>query len=336
VLATLGPAPPPRNSTLSPGGESYSVYVSDRLRLSDRLVTDLGMRWDRQTYLPPGDDEQFSPRASVLYRVSARTDVRVSYGRFFQAEGLLDLQAEDGVLAFAPAQSAAHSIAGVEHRFANELALRVEVFRKWTHSARPRYENLFDPLELLPELRPGRVQVSPGRAEARGLEVFLSGERPVAWWANYSLARAEDVIDGARVPRSWDQRHAFSAGVEWEAGAWMLNAAATAHSGWPVTLVMLETVPGPGGVPTTVAVAGERNAERLDWLRRLDFRASRTYAPKVGSLRFFAELTNVTNRDNPCCLGYDSVTLPGGEPGLAAEERHGLPLTANVGLLWEF
>jgi hypothetical protein len=158
----------------------------------------------------------------------------------------------------------------------------------------------------------------------------------VAWWANYSLARAEDVIDGARVPRSWDQRHALSAGVEWEAGAWMLNAAATAHSGWPVTQVMLETVPGPGGVPTTVAVAGERNAERLDWLRRLDFRASKTLVPKVGSLRFFAELTNVTNRANPCCLGYDSVTLPGGEPGLAAEERHGLPLTANVGLLWEF
>jgi TonB-dependent receptor-like protein len=336
VLATLGPPPPPRDHALAPSGESYGAYASDRVRITDRWVADLGVRWDRQTYLPPADDEQFSPRASVLYRLGAQSDLRVSYGRFFQAEGLLDLQVEDGVLAFAPAQSATHSIVGVEHRFDNELALRVEVFRKWTESARPRYENLFDPLELLPELRPGRVQVSPDRADARGLEVFVSGNRPVAWWANYSFAKVEDVIDGARVPRSWDQRHALGAGVSWDVGPWTLNAAATLHSGWPATLLSLETAPGPGGAPTTIAVAGDRNVARLDHMRRLDFRASKDFAPKLGSLRFFAELTNVTGRENPCCLGYEPVTLPDGSEGLEGEQRHGLPLTLNVGLLWEF
>jgi hypothetical protein len=123
------------------------------------------------------------------------------------------LQVEDGVTEFAPAQNASHSIASVEHRFGSDLSLRVEVFRKWTHSARPRYENLFDPLAILPELRPGRVRVSPDRAETRGLEVLLDAERPVSWWVAYSLSSAEDMIGGEQVPRSWDQRHAASGGL---------------------------------------------------------------------------------------------------------------------------
>src|SRR5690606_2301066 len=160
VLATLTPEPTRATSAaLAPDGGSYSAYVSDRVRLTDRLVGELGLRWDRQSYLQDGDDQQVSPRSSLLYRVGPSTELRVSYGRYFQTEGLLDLQVEDGVQEFAPPQSATHAIVSVQHEFANELALRVEAFRKWTRTARPRYENLFDPLVLLPELRPDRVRV---------------------------------------------------------------------------------------------------------------------------------------------------------------------------------
>ncbi|HEX5048058.1 MAG TPA: TonB-dependent receptor [Gammaproteobacteria bacterium] len=336
VLATLGTLEPVRSSSLNPGGESYAAYLSDRVRLTDRLIADLGVRWDRQTYLPPAADDQLSPRLSMLYRIGSRTDFRLSYGQFFQAEGLLDLQVEDGVLEFAPAQSATHSIAGLEHRFDHDLALRVELFRKWTKRARPRYENLFDPIELLPELRPGRVPVSPDRADARGLEVFVSGEHPISWWANYSYSRADDVIGGEHVPRSWDQRNAASAGATWEVGPWSLTAVGTLHSGWPATTLSLATVTDASGVPQTVAVAGPRNAEHLEPMRRLDLRASRELDPKLGTLRFFAELTNATNHENPCCLAYEAQTLPGGAVTLERIERHTLPLTGNVGVLWEF
>ena len=335
-LATLGALEPQRQHSLNPDGESYAAYLSDRVRFTDRLIADLGVRWDRQTYLPEPDDDQLSPRVSLLYRFGARTDFRLSYGQFFQAEGLLDLQVEDGVLDFAPAQSATHSIAGVEHRFDNELALRVELFRKWTKRARPRYENLFDPLELLPELRPGRVRVAPDRADSRGIEVYVSGEHPLSWWATYSYSRADDVIAGERVPRSWDQRNAASAGATVSVGPWSLTAVATLHSGWPATSLALVPAPGATGSAQAVAVPGPRNAERLGPMRRLDLRASRDYRPKVGSLRFFAEVTNATDRANPCCLMYDTPVLPGGGFGLVRVERHTLPLTGNVGLLWEF
>jgi outer membrane receptor protein involved in Fe transport len=337
VLATLESQPTrSRAHALTVLGESYSAYAADRIRLSDRAIADLGIRWDKQTYLPPGDDEQFSPRGSVLYRLGGRTDLRMSYGRFFQSESLIDLQVEDGVLGFAPAQNASHSIAGIEHRFANELALRVEIFRKWTREARPRYENLFDPLVLLPELRPGRVRIEPDRAESRGLEVLVSGNRAVEWWAGYSFARAEDIVDGERVARSWDQRHALSGGATWDAGPWTLTGVASLHSGWPATTVELQPSSASNAVDGFIAVAGPRNGDRLRAVRRIDFRASRMFDAGPGTLRFFAELTNVTNRTNPCCVRYEPVMPTGGELRLDRIERRALPFTGNVGVLWQF
>jgi hypothetical protein len=84
-------------------------------------------------------------------------------------------------------------------------------------------------------------------------------------------------------------------------------------------------------------VPGPRNAERLGTTRRVDFRASRTYAVGAGSVRVFAETTNLTGRDNVCCLRYRQADTPiGAPPELAVEARDGLPLTVNIGALWQF
>lgn len=332
LLATLGgTAPPMRALAVAASGDSYGIYVEDRVRITERLVADLGLRWDRQTYLPPGVDSQFSPRVSVLYRLGSKTELRISHGRFFQAEGLLDLQIEDGITEFWPAQRAAHTIASVEHRFGGTLALRAEVYRKTTRHVRPRYENLFDPLELLPELRASRVLIAPQRADARGIDLFVSGEKPMSWWAGLSLARAEDEVDGVGVPRSWDQRRALNAGATWPVGPWSLTAVATVHRGWPTTTVSVVTNAAGG----RTAVAGERNASRLDAVRRLDMRASRDFHIGTGDLRFFAEVTNVTNRENPCCLVYEPVTVDG-QPSLVGSARARAGIAGNIGLLWQF
>jgi hypothetical protein len=198
---------------------------------------------------------------------------------------------------------------------------------------RPRYENLFDPLVLVAELRAGRVRIAPERAQSEGFEILLNGELPVPWWFGYSVSHVDDVIGGVRVPRSWDQRHAANAGVTWEVGAWSLSAAASLHSGWPVTELFVTADAGSGAA---IVVAGERNAAHLGALRRLDFRASKDFAVGNGSLRFFAELTNLTSRRNPCCLAYETVTLPDGSASLVRTEESSLPLTGNIGLLWEF
>ena len=332
ALATLAgrPADGSRAAALAPSGDSYGLYFSDRVRITDRVIAELGLRWDRQTYLPSGDDSQLTPRASVLYRLGGKTDLRLSYGRYHQSEGLLDLQIEDGVVDFAPAQRASHAIVGIEHRFGRGLQLRVEAFRKLTRTARPRYENLFDPFVLAPEIRPGRIEVRPDRAEARGVEWLLDGAEPLSWWVGYSLSRTEDVVGGRHEPRSWDQRHALTGGITWQTGAWTLSASTTYHTGWPVTAIVL----APGAAPTVLA--GPRNAERLPTLRRLDLRADRTVTIGKSTLDVFAELTNATNRRNPCCVAYQPIALQDGTVTLPRDERAGLPLLVNIGLLWEF
>lgn len=332
LLATLGAlAPRLRAIELAPTGDRYNAHVSGRVRLAERWVAELGLRWDRQSYSAAPADDQLSPRSSVLFRLAPRTDLRLSYGRFFQSEGVLDLQVEDGVTAFAPAQDASHSIIGVEHRFEAPLVVRVEAFRKWTRHARPRFENLFDPMALLPELRAGRVQVAPEHAEAEGIEVLVNGGAAVPWWLGYSVARVDDIIGGVHVPRGWDQRRAFDAGADFDVGRWSLSGTLSLHSGWPATELTLAQSGG-----QTVVVAGPRNAQRLRALRRVDFRASRDVPLERGSLRWFMEVTNLTGRRNPCCWSFEEGVGVGGAPVLLKSERAGLPLTGNLGLLWEF
>jgi len=222
-------------------------------------------------------------------------------------------------------------------RFPDGLAVRAELFEKTTHGARPRYENLFDPLVLLPELRPGRVRIAPERGEARGLEVLLSATHPFSWWLGYSFAHADDVIDGQNVPRSWDQRDALNAGITHDVGPWTLSAVLNAHTGWPATTLSLVPSNAPNAVDGVVAVPGSRNAERLGATGRVDFRAGRAYAVGAGSVRVFAEVTNLTGRENVCCLRYEQADTPiGAPPELAVEARNGLPFTVNLGALWQF
>lgn len=334
LLATLdGPDTLARNLAMAPEGASYALYFEDRVRVTNRVIADLGLRWDRYDYLPELEaDDELSPRLSLLVRLGGRTDLRLSHGRFFQAEGLANLQVEDGVTEFAPAQRSTHSIVSIEHRLAGTVALRAEWYEKRTRHVRPRFENLFEPLVVAPELRSSRVLVTPERADADGLELTVSGERPVSWWAGLSLANADDRIAGNAVPRAWDQERAVNAGVIWPAGRWTVSAAATLHRGWPVT--ELEIATDVAGEP--VVVAGPRHAVRLPSVRRLDFRVSRDFALGGSALRFFSEITNLTNRANPCCIAYSAAPLPDGSPALVREERSQGGVTGNVGVLWQF
>ena len=58
-------------------GAQYAAYGEVRWRAAAKFVLDLGIRWDQQTYPIAADDRQYSPRASVLYQASDRTEVRL-------------------------------------------------------------------------------------------------------------------------------------------------------------------------------------------------------------------------------------------------------------------
>lgn len=322
-----------RSLQANPKGASYAAYVSDRWKLSRRATVEWGLRWDDQTYTQLESDAQLSPRISLIYRLSDRTEMRVSAGRYQQSQPVQSLQIEDGVTQYSPAQRADHLIAGLHYLTPGDTAIRIEAFQKDIHRVRPRYENLYDPLGIIPELQADRVRVAPLRAAARGIEI--SADRSTAawtWWASYTWSKVTDRIDGRDVLRSWDQRHALQVGITWHDEHWSFSAAASVHSGWPTTgLQLVEVGVDADGEPIYEATPGPRNEERLPTFSSVDARLSRKFNVHRGSLLAFVEVSNLFNRRNVCCIDWDLD-----DAGLERGLDYWTPLLPAIGVLWEF
>jgi hypothetical protein len=324
-----------RNSSPHPAGFESSAYWDARIRLSNQWTAQLGLRFDTQTYDNTDDGEQWSPRLGVLYSPSERIEIRASWGRFFQSQGINELQVEDGVDHFYPAQHANHAIVSISHALSRGIDLRMEMYRKDYRQLNPRFENLYNPLVLLPETEPDRVMIDPSGARSEGVELLLQLRPHGAWsgWLSYTRARVRDFIDGSRVPRSWDQIQAANLGIVWASGPWSVTLADTYHSGWPTTV--LEVVPGQSGSPSQVR-NGPRNAERLGNYNSLDLRLGRTFVFGRGALDVYVEGSNVASRENPCCVEYRVTAAPDGSPQVIKDVDNWLPLVPSAGILWRY
>jgi len=324
-----------REVRTNPDGNSYGAYLSDRWQISEKTIIESGLRWDKQTYTDNGSDNQFSPRFSLLHSIRPDLDLRFSWGRFHQAQDIDELQVEDGIDRYFPAQRTDQLIAGFQYRYKNDYSIRVEAFYKDISMLKPRFENLFDSLALIPELQPDRVRLEPESARAYGLELSLDyrAGQNTSWWASYSWSKTSDTINGQREARSWDQRHALQAGLAWQRGPWETGVAINIHSGWPTTGMALEV----GDEEDEFSVMpGPRNIEQLSTFASLDFRVSREFNVKHGRLTGFFEMANTLNRNNPCCVDFDVDEDEDGALFLDRTEDFWLPLLPAIGVLWEF
>jgi hypothetical protein len=317
-----------RTASLEPAGEHVALYYTARGRLTDSLTAEFGLRWDEQTYGVDADD-QLGPRVNVAWRLNERTRLLASWGRYQQFQGIEELPVEDGVVEFSPAERADHTILGLEYALDGAWSLRAETYRKDYDRLRTRYENLYDPLSLAPELRWDRVAVSPAGAVAEGVELLLSRKPVDEWsgWLGYAWSRVEDRIDGEDVRRSWDQTHTVNAGVLWSSGPWQATLAAQYHTGWPVTPIALDDS---GDV-----LLGPRNAARYRDYASVDARVGHEWTLQRGTLTLHGEVTNLLDRRNPCCTDFDYQAVDGNAT-LERELRHWLPLVPSVGVLWRF
>ena len=321
-----------RDEQVQPEGAQTGAFVAARWRVTDQLTGEVGLRWDNQTYDQLDGRTQLGPRVNLLYDLSPETQLRASWGRFFQAQGINELQVEDGIDTFFPAQQADHLILSLEHAFTDGVSARVEAYYKDYDSLRPRFENLFDPLVLLPELQYDRVEVAASAGHIDGLELIVQDRsaRPWGWWFSYALSRAEETVNGANNPRSWDQRNTFNGGVTWIQGPWEVALAGTWHSGWPTTPVTL----APGS--STDVVIGEFNAAQYDAFRSLDLRAAYTFDLADSQLMTFLELTNMLALKNPCCVEYTVEDSASGTAELDQSFRYWPRFVPNIGILWTF
>lgn len=323
-----------RTASPRPRGFETSAYWDGRADLGERWTIQGGMRIDTQTYDGSDDGEQWSPRLSLRYTLAPRTHLRASWGRFFQPQGINELQVEDGVDRFHGAQHADHAILSFDHSFVDGLDLRVEAYRKDYRQINPRFENLFDPLVLFPEAEFDRVMIDPQSARAEGVELLLRMRPRGPWsgWLSYAWARSQDRIDGKNVFRSQDQTHAVNLGLVWAKGPWAATVANSFHTGWPTTT--LEVSDSASGDPQIVLE--RRNHDRFDYYNTLDLRITRTFALPRGALDVFVEANNALSRGNSCCVSYAVTQNADGSLTYSRDVDTWLPLVPSAGVLWRY
>ncbi len=324
-----------RDIDLQVRGDALAAYLADRWQTGDNTALELGLRWDKQSYTDAGNNEQLSPRISLLHSWSKRTDLRFSVGRYYQSQAVNELQIEDAITRFSPAQRADQFIASIQHQLNSKYSIRAEAYYKRLGHLRRRFENLLDPLAIMPELKPDRIAIIPESARATGLELSLAFEndKGLSWWASYTLAKVEDRLLGAYVPRSWDQRHALQAGVLWHNEHWDLSMVLNGHSGWPKTGVL---VAADSDIDDPELTFASRNRERFAPFASLDLRVARRVPVKFGEMSWFFELSNATNRRNACCTDFELDEEAGPSPQLLQRDEYWFPLLPAIGVLWEF
>jgi outer membrane receptor protein involved in Fe transport len=309
----------------------FGAYAAVRTEVTPMLSFESGIRWDHST---AGEDEaQWSPRAGALLRLSESASLHASWGRFVQTQSINELPVSDGVVAFAPAQRADHWLLSFEQRLGQDVGLRIEVYHKRYSHLRPRFENLLNTLVVLPELKPDRISIAPERARSEGVEFSVRSvrSRPMFWWASYTWSRADDLFADGSSLRSWDYRHALSAGLGWQGEHWEFSAAGLWRSGLPATKFELQTIDG-----ESVVHADAMNTSRLEPWRDIDVRLARKFQfNDGGSLTAFLEISNVLNHRNECCIEYE-IADEEDESGFVVESIRSLPLLPSIGVVWRF
>jgi len=230
-------------------------------------------------------------------------------------------------------------VVGYTRRFQRGLSLRVDVYDKQYSHLRPRFENLLDPVQLIPEGAVDRIRIDAPEARARGIELTLrrEAERGLAGWLSLAFAQAEEKEGNVWTSRSWEQQQTLSFGSSWTGNKWNVSLAGLFHSGMPRTFIGIGSTPLPGGGFDVEGVVGPRNGKHIGSYARVDLRANRDVLLANSKISFYLEVTNLLNTKNECCVeDYDVVEGRGGVPFLAIETSYWLPMLPSFGFQWEF
>ena len=335
-----GPANDPASQTtvnLNPIGLSISGYVAYRAAVTERVATEVGVRYDRQSYT---DEHQFSPRLNAVWRMGDRSELRLGLGQYYQSQRIHELHVEDGETEFRPAELSRQAALTYQQGLPRDMSIRFDAYYRKLTRLHPRYENLFDPVVLYPETEMDRVLVAANHARLSGIEVLFrtAPAKPIYGSVSYAWSRAEDVIDGQGVPRNWDQTHAGKFLVGYRHGdIWSFSVSGTAHTGWPTTPVTATATTLPGGAIQFNQINGDRNTDRFPTYSRLDVKTSRAFTIPGGRLRLDLEVLNVANRDNACCVDdFNYRARPNGSVEVDREFQSWLGRTPTFSIVWEF
>jgi outer membrane receptor for ferrienterochelin and colicin len=315
------------------------AYASWRSRVTDAITAEVGARWDSYEYPDGLKFDAVSPRVNLVYDFAQDNEWRAAWGVVYQPQAVNELQVEDNVTQFFEPERSEQFVVGYTRRFQRGMTLRVDVYEKNYSHLRARFENLLDPIQLIPEGAADRIRIDAPEARARGVELTFRREveRGLSGWVSLSLAEAREKVEGDWQSRSWEQRQTLAFGSSWTGTHWNVSLAGLFHSGTPTTYIGIETQRLPGGGTAVEGVVGERNADHLSPYTRVDLRANRDVQYANSKLTLYVEVTNLLNSRNECCIeNYELQQTPGGMPFLHTTTGYYLPMLPSFGIQWEF
>ncbi|UZR98978.1 TonB-dependent receptor [Chondrinema litorale] len=340
-------------------GWQSSIYISGKFQIAPKLFLESGIRHDYASYT---GDNLLSPRASISYYLSKRTQLRAAWGNYYQTQFIYDLDVAHNNIEFNPAELSKHYILGFSHDFSNGLALRIEGYYKDISRVSPNYQNLRDPWEVYPEVRNDQYRLEVDGASAKGLEFFLKYDvgGKISWWFSYALAHAVENItdlqyDGVLIrrtgtlPRYNNQDHTIYADMNYRPNKkWKFNLSWQFYNGIPLTIYEYkwQNMNGENGSTLPLHFYPEHQlfrGEQFPAYHRMDIRINKFFQLKQSRISSFLHLVNVYNRQNMRKYdlgieGEDSfpVTNDNGEYIITYDHPSWLGFLPIIGMSWEF
>ena len=312
------------------GGVSGGAYWSGDFPLTARLSVQPGLRWDTEHV--QDTNAQVSPRVGLKWWPTDRLTARLDVGRFYQPQAAYEVDTADGFDELFKPQRADHYVASTTWRPTEAMQFRLDVYDKIYDRVSPRFENLFNPFQLLPQVAVDRVEIDATRARSHGVDFewqnSLSERASVI--ARYSYMDADDKVEGQWVARRWSQRNTATLLFLWNSERLDASAGLTWHSGW-------RTSAPPAVVPigTTLAIADVANNRSLNDYFSLDLGLSTSRPVGRSTVTIYAQLTNTLDRSNPVGIDYRDVAAP---PNVTFVPDHEslLPFVASAGIVFAF
>jgi outer membrane receptor protein involved in Fe transport len=335
------------NAVKTQDGNQLGLYLASRLKILSPLTLETGIRYDYASYT---NDRLWSPRISMAYSLGKATFMRAAWGKYYQTQGIDDLDIQFSDLAYHPAELAEHFVLGLDHLFTNGLHFRAEGYYKKMSNLRDEYYSFRDIDEFFPEARDDLVRLSLNKATSRGIELFLKYDtgNKFSWWLSYVLSDAKDDVadihyDGSlekrtgMLPRAWDQRHTVNIDANYRLNKkWHFNFAWRYRTGWPSTDFTVQRIQRANGSFAYYHDRGVFRGSRVPSYQRLDARINRHFHTSRGKISVFLHVINLYNHEN--VIRYDHEILESNPDTFRAEivPETWFSITPFAGFSWEF
>jgi hypothetical protein len=328
-------------------GSRFGLYLSNRLRVADPLIFEIGGRYDWTSYT---GDRDFSPRTGAALSLGGGRTMRLGWGVYRQMQGIDDVAALNNDNRYFSSERSEQWSAGLEQRFQDGALLRVEGYFKDGSNLRPVYRNWKSGIDTFPESNEDRILVVPRKTTSKGMEIYYDrrlGKR-FNTRASYAYSVADEEVDRIQsVNTAWpvpfdtkhpipqDQRHAANVDFTWlMRRLWSVNGSFAFHTGWPSTLEALVPVLDEDGEPDVAIRPLKIYGSRLPSYFRFDVRATRRWTTRGGDMRFFVELVNLTNHSNVFGYDYFRTFDATGHLSLGRDEETWFTILPSLGVAW--